>query len=365
MPSDTHPVQTLSHRLVAPLAATLLGLAASLSAQADPLSDRFDLHGYGYQSYMQTTSNTYYGADPRGNWDNNFLGLVMTATLTDQSKVWAQLQGSGNQGNDLTWFFIDYQLNNAVRLHAGRVKLPLGFYNEIIDAKSLHLSTLEPSLYQTYKIGPDMVHDAYHGGGIDIEQDIAGGHVLWQAWAGNVYDTDPPDDSRDRRAWGGRITYNTPVDGLTLMLSAYRTRVEILADKAMTNEDRAIASIGYTRDNWDLKAEYAWHKSALHAAGDNIIGIAWYVQGGYTVGAWTPFVRYDDLTMDQTQRADPSYRQRTLALGLGYQVAPNIGLRIENHVNRGYAASVASGETVAGAGERRWNMFVAAVNFKF
>ncbi len=65
------------------------------------MTDRVDLHGYGYQAYMQTSgANSYNGADNQRSWDNNFLGLVATVTLTDKSKLWAQLQGSSNRGND-------------------------------------------------------------------------------------------------------------------------------------------------------------------------------------------------------------------------------------------------------------------------
>lgn len=343
--------------------------AALLAApvRAVELGDRVELHGLGFQSYMQTSGdNAYYGADRQGTWDNNFLGLVLTTTLTDRSKLWTQVQASANRGNDVTWFFVDYQLDDAVRLRAGRARLPLGFYNETIAAKSLQLSTLEPSLYQIYHTGPDMVHDAYQGVGVDVEQETRAGHLLWQAWAGNVYDRDPPDDSKDRRAWGGRLTWNTPVDGLDLMLSGYRTRVELLDTHAMTNEDRLIVGAEYLRGPWDLKTEYAWHKAALHEPGSSIVGSAWYVQAGYTIREkWTPFVRYDAVVTDRSQAGDPSYQQRTLACGLTYRLTPEIALRIEAHRNRGYALPVSSGEVEPGAGQRRWSQYVAALNFAF
>jgi hypothetical protein len=344
-----------------------MGALMAAPVGAVELTDRVDLHGYGFQSYMQTSgANTYYGADNQGSWDNNFIGLVATVALTDKSKLWAQLQSSSNRGNDVTWFFVDYQPNDAVRWHAGRVRLPLGFYNETISVKSLQLSTLEPSLYQIYRTGADMVHDAYHGAGVDIEQETGVGHLLWQAWAGNVYDRDQPDDSRDRRAWGGRITWNTPIDGLNLMLSGYRTRVELLEHHVMSNEDRAIAGIEFMRGPWDLKAEYAWHKAALHDLGDHVFGAGWYVQAGYTISdQWTPFVRYDQVTTDKSRRDDPSHMQRTVAVGLNYRLTQGVDLRVENHFNRGYGLPVASGEVEAGAGQRRWSQFVAAVNFKF
>jgi hypothetical protein len=175
----------------------------AVSAQAVEVGDRIDLHGYGYQDYAQASANAYLGADKRGTWDNNFLGLVMAATLTDRSKLWAQLEDTATEGPAFTWIFVDYDLSDEVRLHAGRVKMPLGFYNEIIDAKHLQPAALEPALYQ---VASDMVHDSYQGVGIDYEQDIGGGHVRWQAYGGNVYDRTQATESRDRRAFGGRAT---------------------------------------------------------------------------------------------------------------------------------------------------------------
>jgi hypothetical protein len=326
-------------------------------ALAGDLGDRFDVHGYGFQNYAQTSSNTYLGADKRGTWDNNFVGLVVAATLTDQSKLWMQIEDTTARGANFTWFFVDYQINDATRTHLGRVKLPLGFYNEIIDAKSLHPTALEPAIYQT---AADMVHDAYHGVGIDHEQDVGNGHLLWQAWGGNVYDRDPPVDSRDRRAFGGRVTYRTPFDGLSLMLSAYRTQVEALIDNSMTNEDRAIVSAELVRNGWDLKTEYATHKFF------GVSSHGYYVQAAYAVSDKVkPYARYDYVTTDKAQRQDESFYQQTFVAGIGYKLAPNIGLKIENHFNRGYALPVASGEVIAGAGSRRWNLLVAAADFAF
>jgi len=349
----------LMRRLPANLAIALscVGGLCAASAQAGDLSDRFDVHGYGFQSYAQASANAYLGADKHGTWDNNFLGLVVAATLTDQSKLWAQLEDTSGGGARFTWAFVDYQVNDALRVHVGRVKLPLGFYNEIINAKSLQPSALEPALYQR---AADMVHDAYHGVGVDYEQDLGGGHLLWQGFGGNVYDVDPPVDSRDRRAFGGRLTYRTPIDGLRLILSGYRTQVEKLADHTMSNEDRAIVSAEFVRDAWDLKAEYGTHKFV------GVSSYAYYVQGAYTVAEkWTPYVRYDYVTTDKSQRKDSSFSQKTVAVGLGYKVGANIGLKVENHFNNGYALPVASGEVAQGAGTRKWNLFFAAADFAF
>jgi hypothetical protein len=325
--------------------------------RADDLSDRFDFHGYGYQDYMQTNQNVYLGADKRGNWDNNFLGLVTSVSINDRSKLWVQLEGSSTEGARFTWFFLDYQLTEDLSAHVGRVKFPLGLYNETIDAKFLQVTQLEPSLYQQ---AADMVHDAYHGVGVDYEQSIGHGNLLWQLYGGNSYDTDPPIDSKDRRMIGGRLTYRTPLPGLRFMLSAYRTQVEELADKTLTNEDRVIASIDFTCSICDVKAEYGTHKFA------GVRSNAYYLQGRYSLTrSWAPYVRYDHAVLDKNRGDDPSYFQNTFVVGIQYRIADQLTLRVENHFNHGYALPVASDEVVAGAGAINWNLSVAGLNFSF
>ena len=142
------------------------------------------------------------------------------------------------------------------------------------------------------------------------------------------------------------------------MLSGYRTRVETLADHSLSNEDRVLAGAEYVQGNWDLKTEYAKHKFF------GVTSKGYYAQAGYTLhDKWTPYVRYDHYGADTTQSSDPSYNQKSAVVGLGYKFDANIGLRLEAHMNRGYAMPVASSEVAAGAGANRWSMFVAGVNF--
>jgi hypothetical protein len=348
-------------------AITLIG--ASNMVGAVDLGDRVALNGYGSQSYFQTSANLYLDADHRGTWDNNFLGLVGAVTLSDRSKLWAQLQASTEEVTHFTWFFVDYQLTDSLTAHAGRVKLPLGLYNEIIDAKFLQLSSLEPSLYQT---AADFVHDSYNGVGIDYNQDAgAAGRILWQVYGGNTHDPAQPINREDRRMVGARITYATPVDGLRFLVSAYLTQVDVLGpstigDQAellpigLINETRWIGSVDYLRSDWDLKAEYARHSF------DRVSSYAYYFQAGRTFAdKWTPFVRYDYVTTDKSKMRNDAYVQKTMVGGVNYRLVGNISLRAEAQQNLGFALPVASGEQSAATAKRNWVMLIVGAHFIF
>jgi hypothetical protein len=337
---------------------TLLALSCTCTAGAIELGSGAELHGFGSQDYMQANHNTYLGADDRGTWDNNFLGLVGTVSVSEKSKLWAQLETSNNEGTRFTWFFLDYQLTPSLRAHVGRVKYPLGIYNEYIDTKFLQVTSLEPALYQG---AADFVHDSYTGVGLDYTQSLGDlGEVLWQVYGGNTYDVDPPADVRDRRAYGGRIVYTTPVNGLRLLLSAYRTQAEVLATRELVNEGRMIASIDYVRGDWDLKSEFGHH---------TFLGVsskAYYVQAGHLFwDKWMPFVRYDKVITDSRLQNNNSFTQKIFVLGLNYKVTGNISVRIEDHINQGYALPVASGEVPVDGGTRNWNLLIAGVHFIF
>ena len=333
-------------------------------AHGEDFGDRVSLHGFGHQVYKQTNDNSYLGADNRGSWDDNFLGLVTAITVTDKSKLWAQLQGASTpDGTDthFTWFFVDYQFTNQLRGHIGRVKFPLGLYNEAIDTRFLQVSELLPIMYQE---ATDTMYDAYNGVGVDYDHDLGAGHMTWQVYGGNIIDpradlNNPAEASWDRRTVGARVTYITPLDGLKFVLSYNDTTYELKSDQSFHHEPREIASVSYVNDSFDIKAEYAYHRK-------DVTRKLGYLQVAYHVNdKWTPYLRYDYATLDDAQKSDPSYYQKDAMVGIAYKITPNMDVRVENHFNHGYGLPVASEEVDPGTGKTDWSMFAAGVNFMF
>jgi len=359
----------------------LAGALAMAGAHAD---DRLSINGFGYQDYRQANANQYSGADSRGSWDNNFLGIVMSGKASDRDTVWAQVQANSTEQTRITWMFLDHRFNDNLSAHVGRVKFPYGLYNEFIDNKTLQLSAIEPSAYSG---AGDMVYDAYNGIGLDWTS----GSLFTQIFAGNVYNppvpTSPPVCSvvggctanpptaasipahSDRRLIGGRITWNTPQEGLRFMLSANGTQGEsnvvspTLGQLYM--EERAMLSADYDIDNLDIKSEFNYHKIPAFSGGTGVISSAWYVQGGYKIGLWTPYARYDNFKADNRYASDPSYYQKEWVLGVNYKISDNLNARIEDHFIHGYGLPVGAQETPLNGGKTNWNMLAAQVNFMF
>jgi len=59
------------------------------------------------------------------------------------------------------------------------------------------------------------------------------------------------------------------------------------------------------------------------------------------------------------------FEQKAFVLGAGYKLDANIGLKVENHFNRGYALPVASAKWPPVPGAKNWNLFLVAADFAF
>ena len=363
-----------------------LALAASAALTAPAFADEsiFSLHGFGNQDYTKSTANSFEESGVAGTWDNNFLGLVMSATVNDKSKVWAQLQANSTEQARFTWMFVDYQLNDDTNVHIGRVKFPWGIYNEYVDTRALQMSV---SLPYAYSGEADMAYDAYNGVGVDYSLSLQkNGRLLLQGFLGNIYNPpapvwNPPYPNQvsqqdeeaitvDHHVIGGKITWETPVDGLRLMLSFNQTRIASTSDNGQAPnqdgiENRTMLSLDYVTDKIDVKSEYNRHKYPGLSGFHDEKSHTWYVQVGLPEGAWTPYCRVESIVTDEDEASDPSRYQRGVTLGVNRKISDNFNLRIEDSFNHGYALPVSAGETLAGAGKVNWQLYAVSINFMF
>jgi len=347
----------------------LAGVLAAAGAHAD---DKFTVNGYGYQDYRLTNNNFFEYASQRGTWDHNAFAVVMSAKVSDRDTAWAQLQASSIDPAGLTrftWMFLDHRFSDNLSGHVGRIKFPVGLYTEFIDNKALQLSAVIPYAYSG---SADMSYDAYSGVGLDWTT----GSLFTQIYGGNVYNPIPTNDHANRRLIGTRITWTTPLEGLRFLISANETSLEgnpnltIPQDppemSQLGKEDRAMFSVDYVSDRFDIKGEYNYHKTPPFAnlsQTTTSIQNAWYVQGGYKMGLWTPYARYDSFQADQHDTSDPSKYQKDWVLGVNYKINDYVNARIEDHIISGYAMSQPN--TPADVPATNWNMLAAEVNFMF
>jgi hypothetical protein len=360
------------------------GLCALSAGPALADDDIFTIHGFGNQDVSKTSANTFEQAGPSTSWENNFLGLVASAKISNDSKLWVQLQDNSVEEARVTWMFIDYQVNDDLSVQVGRVKFPFGIYNEYIDTRALQMSVGKPL---AYSLEADLVYDSYNGVGVNYSRDIdRWGRVTIQGFTGDIFSPNAPyvtvaypdqfqmgnleSITVDRHIYGIKATWETPVDGLRLLFSANENKVVSTADNGQIpneadTEVRWIASVDYVTDRLDLKAEYNHHKYPGQDGFADEVSHAWYVQAGFPMGNWTPYARYDNVVTDQDLSSDPSYYQRTFVLGINRKITKNVNFRVEDNFNHGYALPVASGETAIDMGRVNWQLYQAQINFLF
>jgi hypothetical protein len=363
---------------------TALAAAACAALATPAFADEplVSIHGFGNQDYLRSGDTGFLGSNSHGTWQNDDLGLVLRGTVNDKVHLNAMIQADATEPVQMLWYFVDWQLSDALTLKAGRVKMPLGIYNEYIDTRGLQLAALTPLMYYD---AIDIVHDAYQGVGLDY--DYALGHygkLTAQLYFGNTPNSPAPyaapafnspqgtleADTNDLHLFGYRFTWETPVDGLRLLASGYDTKTQTtnaFGQQAgvVGNESLYILSADYTTETLDIKSEFAHHHFPALVGTPGLTSSAWYVQGGYHIGAWTPYARYDSVTADTAHSGDPSYYQHTFVLGIDRLLAPNLHVRAEDHLNHGYAMSVFDGDTAAGTGKTDWSLLAVQINYMF
>jgi hypothetical protein len=311
-------------RLAGAIALSVCAACAATPALAVDFGDRVAAHGYGHTSYVNT--------DGEESWDDGLVSLLFVGSLNDRSKAWVQLH-STTDITHLDWAFVDYRVTASLTVRGGQIKLPVGLYNEIIDGRFLHQSTLVPLLYQE---GPGFTDENYRGGSATWSEAVGTGGVSLTTYYGEVARApDTPDTTTFGRLAGVNLIYSTPLPGLKIGYSGFRSKLEEAdLNVAAVGEDTKavnVISLDYVKGSWDAKAEYGTLSFASQRADTG------YVQLARTFAQrWTPFVRYDRIEFETGGNSDQT-SQRVLTLGLTYGLNDNVSLRAEAHRNRGFA----------------------------
>ena len=246
---------------------------------------QIQIHGYLSGGWAYSSDNNYLTMNTsRGSFFTEG-GLNASAQVTDRLRVGAQVYDRyiGDLGKGkvyLDWAFADYRLRDWIGFRAGKVKTPLGLFNDTQDQEFLHTWALLPQA--TYPADLRSVNIAHAGGSVYGNISInRGGTLSYEAFAGSVSD-DPRGGYRyGIQAQGGKLTsgitgrvagfdlrWNSPIPGLMLGTSlAYKHRSfqsTLGASPRLfsysTTLDRNLVFYGeYTRGNFRAEAEYRDH----------------------------------------------------------------------------------------------------------
>lgn len=305
------------------LAMTVFSAMFAAPAMAVEIGDKVSVHGYGHTSYFRT--------DGSGSWDDSLVSLLFVAEVADRTRVWVQLHNTTSISH-LDWAYVDYRVNPLLTVRGGQIKLPVGLYNEIIDARFLQQSTLPPMLYQE---GAGFSYENMRGFNASLTQQLGAGNIVYTGYAGAVATApDTPATTVYRNLAGVNATWNTPVEGLRLMASGFRNQEQEGDTNLVASGEGArsvgLLSVDYLGDRWDLKGEGG------RASFNGLKSRTGYAQVAYAFSeSIKPFVRYDTIKFGEGSSNDT--KQTTYTLGVTYKLNDNVALRLEGHRSNGYA----------------------------
>lgn len=394
------------------------------------LASRVKINGFLSQGFLQSSGNNFLGDSKNGTFEFNEVGLTFNAEATPKLRLGVQLlsRDLGDVSNNevrLDWASADYRASDLLGIRIGKVKLPMGFYNQSRDSDFLRSMVFLPqSIYDETK---RELLVSYQGGGIygniplkalgDLEYQGFLGEISFpndatllsqlkssaqQVLASNPgvrpavqgYPTPPSFITffrmENKYIGGGALVYNTPMAGLRLGASFLTVNNDIYINSTTPNgelkmKSKFVYSAEYTFRNFVLAGEYAETDRRQVLLNNTMVtgpSQEYYVMAAYTMfDRLTLSLLYDiyyDIMSDKDglrYKGKPnSYDfqgwRKDMGVGLRYDVNQFWTLKAEYHDVNGAAlfTNVFNPSPVPGgrpALRKEWNYFAFKASFNF
>lgn len=383
------------------------------------------INGFLSQGYLNSSGNNFLSNSRKGTTQYNELAITVNSQLTEKLRVGMQLLSrdlgpAGNNDVRLDWAFGDYHFDDLLGIRVGKVKLPMGLYNEGRDSDFMRPMVFLPQsiydenkrdlmvaykgvgLYGNVPAGPVGDFD-YHiyGGSIDYFNDSGQARGLQQQLqtiAQRQRKTVAGFDISNRYVWGGSLVYNTPLEGLRfagsvfngksdfdMRLTSYTTDPDTHVTTPTTTayqgygnmKNNVVASVEYASPYVTFASEYiqyrAIKKFTIVPPIGSGISDGWYFLLSVPVRQFTLSGLYDVFYEDRDDRHGDRLRaqgakdyqgwRKDLGLALRYDLNQNWAMKTEFHYIDGAANGTAVFNTLGVV--RYWNYFAAKVSYNF
>ncbi len=191
-----------------------------------------EIHGFISQGYLKSSDYKYFLANTDdGTFEFNEIGINFGTDMTDNLRLGMQFMAKdlGTIGNDkitIDWAYADYRYRNWLGLRVGKVKKPMGLYNQTRDIDAARNCIILPvsiyeekfreatmaskgaSVYGTlpgsidYQLTYGIMTIPENGG---VEQSVEQDYPIWRIGS---MDSDA--------GFNGEILWNTPLEGLRI-----------------------------------------------------------------------------------------------------------------------------------------------------
>jgi hypothetical protein len=394
---------------------TLLICAPAIAEHPAP-----QLHGFINQGLIKTSDNSYFGDSE--DYSFEFTDIALGASWRPHSKLLIAAQGIYRQAGatSLDRPYLDYALVDATLFQsmdsqlgarAGRIKIPLGFYNDTRDLASSRPSILLPdSVYR------NALRDAFHtADGLSLHgHTYLGEHLLqlellhgepiirdatkqeFSVVQGQpIGEPDIRDSGIDSarillESFGGklRLAYSrAEIDAdfitapitLPIPMPPFTINVPSIDGSLEINANTWSAEINW--DKWQLTAEHQSFEMTLidffgPGTKTSTTGIGYYLSVAYQLNSqWRTYVRYDTHYADEKDKDGSDYAADTGSLDHNrYTFDTTLGIRYEHDSHWMFAAEIhdIKGSSMLSLTENElnqtkedWTMFALQASYKF
>ena len=382
------------------------------------LGTKMRINGFLSQGYIKSQDNNFFGESKDGSFQINEFGLTLNGELTDNLRVGLQLlsRDLGAEGNNkinIDWGMVDYRPKNWLGVRLGKVKLPIGLYNQGRDSDFLRPAVFLPqSIYDENKrnlvvaatggsiygnlsfgSGGDLEYQAYYGE-VNFPEDSGqaqGMRALGTKMAAKAGRSVVAFESDNRYVYGGALIYSPPVEGLRLGVSYFTGKSEFdfklrnrdgsifRAEATGNNKDFIVYSAEYARERWQISAEYMESTADRVVFGNDIPGGR--SQGGYVqvcyrlIDPVVIYALYDVFYADKDDRDGSELEARgeldylgwrkDFGLGLRWDVNDNWVLKAEWHKVDGAALQLPIFNPPPEGVKRDWYYYVLKASYNF
>ncbi|MCB1985069.1 MAG: hypothetical protein KDF49_06535 [Nitrosomonas sp.] len=370
--------------------------------------DNLQIQGFASQAFMATSANDVFGnTDDGGSFGFTEVGLNALFRPLPRLQLSGQMlsrrAGKDNTGEPrLDFAFLDYRLysegTNQFGIRFGRLKNPIGFYNDTRDVAFTRPSILLPqSIYfdRTRNLALSADSIQFYG-----ESSL----VDWGDFSFQFGITRPIVDDRDTTAsliqgqvgdlspdvsLIGRGIYESTDKRLRLAVSGvwvnvdYKPGIEDPLNPGSIQFSPIYVSAQYNTERWSLTSEYAIRhfrfKNFNNQRFDSLdfFGESFYFQGEYRLNhKWEALIRYDVLFTDRSDRDGSKFAALTggpahtrfakdLTVGLRWNITPRIMARLEYHRINGTGWLSPLDNPDPSGTTKNWNLYAAQLSFRF
>jgi hypothetical protein len=396
----------------------LLILLVPVPGRALNFSDTFQVHGFASQGYINSTSNNFLAHSRSGSIKMSDVGVNANWQPLDSLRFGAQAYyrnlGDYNENSVvLDWGGVSYQPFDIIGIRAGKVKMPLGLYNEVRDSQFLlPMVFLPQSIYDESRRDTNL---AYIGAGLFGNIDCGRfGDIDYHLFSG---ETDFPDESQlqqnnvssaiaainrnnavpaskknplipdsyeslDRESddlYGGALVYNTPI-GLRLGATLIHSKASIYlndSSEAVGNtltHKRFVFSAEFSTEQWLIVSEYGETDRTTTMFGSTTLdgpSQSWYVMACYSpFENWTFSVLYDefyrmkhDKHSDDRPQSEPyTGWRKDMGFGVRYDINSWCNVKLDYHYIDGTAMQLS---VINEDPKRYWSYFAARLSVVF